>query len=165
MLVSITEKDFKSQHPLAGIEFQRNLERKHFLLDEEIILLLYNGEDFMNNKLSKRLGDVLPTYKPDTRFVKSNEYLPEYVSDSLRFAVKDMDNWLNGFYYPDAILTGIETRSTSPIRIERDKYMQCPVVNGLFFCGEGSGYSGGIISSAADGINCANSVISLLNEK
>jgi hypothetical protein len=166
LLVSVTEKDFQSLHPLAGIEFQRNLEKKAFSVGGgNYTAPIQRLEDFMNNTLSKTLGDVLPTYKPDTRFVKSNEYLPEYVSDSIRFAVKDMDNWLNGFYYPDAILTGIETRSTSPIKIERDKFMQCPVVNGLFFCGEGSGYSGGIISSAADGINCANNVICLLNEK
>jgi hypothetical protein len=162
LLVSVSEKDFESQHPLAGIEYQRNLEKKAFLSGGgHYTAPVQRLEDFMNKRPSKKFGDISPTYKPNTKFVLSDEYLPEYITDSLRSAVKDMDNWLNGFYHPDAVLTGIETRSTSPIRIERDKFMQCPTVKGLFFCGEGSGYSGGIISSAADGINCANNAINL----
>ncbi|HQM96901.1 MAG TPA: FAD-binding protein [Clostridia bacterium] len=164
LLVSVTESDFKSCHPLAGMELQRKIE-----------MLAYNAagrtycagvqrlEDFMMDRNSSKFNDVLPTYRPSTVFLKSDEYLPHYITDSIRMAINDMDQWLEGFYYPDALLTGPETRSTSPVVLLRDNNMQCISRKGLFFCGEGSGYTGGILSSAADGVNCADSILNMMN--
>jgi hypothetical protein len=165
LLVTVNNKDFRSEHPLAGMELQRKIE-----------MLAYNAagrtycagvqrlEDFMIDRNSNKFNDVLPTYKPSTVFLRSDEYLPHYITDSIRMAINDMNQWLEGFYYPDALLTGPETRSTSPVVLLRDNNMQCISRKGLFFCGEGSGYTGGILSSAADGVNCADSILNMMNQ-
>ncbi|HOD93650.1 MAG TPA: FAD-binding protein [Clostridia bacterium] len=162
LLVSVTESDFKSQHPLAGMEYQKSIEKLAYeAAGKNYSAGIQKLEDFMCNRNSNSLSGTLPTYKPSTVFLKCDDYLPDYITNSIRLAIYDMDNWLNGFYYPDALLTGPETRSTSPVRMLRDDYMQCVSKKGLFFCGEGSGYTGGILSSATDGINCANSILKL----
>lgn len=160
LLVSINTSDFQSNHPLAGMEYQRNIEQDaYFVAKGGYAAPVQRLEDFMNNQQSTTFGDVLPTYKPDTQFAKCDDFLPQYVADSLRLAILDMDEWMKGVYYADAILTGVETRSTCPVRIIRDERMQCPTVNGLYFCGEGSGHTGGILSSAVDGVKCAENIL------
>lgn len=160
LLVGITPEDFCSEHKLAGMYLQRELEHKAFIFGGGN----YNAPvqlvgDFLGNKKSSSFGDVLPSYKPGTEFCKMDDILPEYICDSMREAIVLMNNKLQGFSDNDALLTGIETRSSSPIRILRDESMQSVKLKGLYPCGEGAGYAGGIVSAAVDGIKCAEKII------
>lgn len=113
----------------------------------------------MNDRNSTAFGDVLPTYMPGTSFAQIKEYLPPVITDSLRNALKEMFDWLPGYYHADALLTGAETRTTSPVRIPRTESLEAIGIMGLYPCGEGAGYSGGIVSAAADGILCAEKIL------
>ena len=100
-----------------------------------------------------------PSYKIGTHLFSVNEYLPDYVCSSLRESIADFDSWMPGFYYPGAAVTGPETRTTSPIRVLRDESGDSVTVKGLYPTGEGAGYSGGIVSSARDGIMIAEKIL------
>ncbi|MBE6701711.1 MAG: hypothetical protein E7582_07500 [Ruminococcaceae bacterium] len=153
LLVSVTPDDFPSSHPLAGIDYQREIEKKAFeVAGGDYSAPVIRLEDFMEERESCAFGKVLPTYRPNTKFVSPDKYLPHYVVESLREGLKDMCEYKAGYYCPDAIITGPETRTTSPVRIKRDTKGECPKVRGLFPVGEGAGYAGGIISSAFDAI-------------
>lgn len=160
VLVGINTNDFGSDDVLAGIELQRKFEKAAFALGGEC----YNApvqrvEDFLNGKKSIVFGEVVPSYRPGTTLADLNSIMPEYMSTSLKEALVSFDGRINGFAHPDAIMTGMETRSSAPLRIIRDENFQCPVCKGLFPCGEGAGYAGGIISAAVDGIKCAEAII------
>lgn len=160
LLVSVTPNDFGSSHPLSGMEFQRKIERNAF----DIGGGNYNApiqrvEDFLNNKSSKKIGDVIPSYKPNVTPSNLNKCLPEFVTESMKEGIKLFNNKIKGFSYGDAVLTGVETRSSSPIRIIRNESMQSVSLKGLYPCGEGAGYAGGIVSAAVDGIKCAEMMI------
>ena len=116
-------------------------------------------EDFVAHRKTTGFGEVLPTYPIGTEFVSADEYLPEFITSSLRAAISDFEDWMPGFYCPDAVMTGVETRTTSPVRILRGENFQALTVSGLYPCGEGAGYAGGIVSAAVDGIKCAEQVI------
>ena len=120
-------------------------------------------EDFIASKSSKAFGDIFPTYPRGTVFAHTKEFLPEFIESSLRVAIADFEDYRRGFYCPDALLTGIETRTTSPIRLLRDENRQSLSLKGLFPCGEGAGYAGGIISSAEDGLKTALCIIEATN--
>ena len=100
---------------------------------------------------------MLPTYRPGVAWTELEGCLPGYVTGTLRRALPLMDRKLRGFAAPDAVLTGVETRSSSPVRILRDESLQSPL-RGLYPCGEGAGYAGGIVSAAVDGIRVAEAV-------
>ncbi|XMB73231.1 hypothetical protein RJI07_01740 [Mycoplasmatota bacterium WC30] len=160
LLVNVTPKDFNSEHPLAGIEFQRRFEKLAF----ELAGKNYNApvqlvEDFLNDKQSFKLGQVIPSYRPGYEFVKMTDLLPKYITDTMKEAIVSFDSKLKGFALDDAIITGPETRSSSPIRIIRDETFQSNI-KGLYPMGEGAGYAGGIMSSAVDGIKVAENIIS-----
>ncbi|HEX3026265.1 MAG TPA: hypothetical protein VHR42_03435, partial [Clostridia bacterium] len=104
-------------------------------------------------------GDVFPTCLPKTKFAGVDSYLPDDIANSLRQGIVEMDQWMHGFAYPDAILTGAETRSTSPVRIKRGDSFEAVGIKGLYPCGEGAGYAGGIISAAVDGMLCAEKIL------
>ena len=160
LLVGITPEDFASEHPLSGIHFQRDLEEKAFALGGGGYRApAQRVEDFLKNKPSLRYGEVEPTYRPGITLANLSGCLPEFVAESMRLGLRFMDRKLHGFAHPDALLTGVETRSSSPVRILRDKNGQSPTLRGLFPCGEGAGYAGGIISAAVDGIRCAEFAI------
>jgi uncharacterized FAD-dependent dehydrogenase len=106
---------------------------------------------------------VQPTYAAGTAFADLREVLPQGVTDALKFAIMDMDKKLRGFACPEAVLTAVESRTSSPVRIERDESMQSVGVKGLYPCGEGAGYAGGITSSAADGLRVAEAVFENFN--
>ena len=91
--------------------------------------------------------------------ISPEEYLPEFITDSLRESIGDFEDWMPGFDFGDAVLTGPETRTTSPVRVLRDEGYECLNIKGLYPAGEGAGYSGGIISSAVDGIKCAEAML------
>lgn len=161
LLVSVAPEDFGSSHILAGMQFQRSLEKNAF----EIAGNNYNApvqrvEDFLNNKASSKVGDVIPSYKPDVTPCNLSECLPDFVTESMREGIKLFNNKIKGFSYGDAVLTGVETRSSSPIRIIRNDNLQSISLNGLYPCGEGAGYAGGIVSAGVDGIKCAEKLIS-----
>ena len=114
--------------------------------------------DVLQDKESSSFGEVLPTYGAGTAFADLRSVLPVGVCDALKKAVVDMDKRLKGFASPDALMTAVETRTSSPVRIERDESLQSVNVKNLFPCGEGAGYAGGITSSAADGLRVADAV-------
>lgn len=159
-LVSVTPADFGSDDPLAGIELQRRIEQRAFAVAGGS----YKAPSttmgaFMEKRSVVASTSVKPSYPIGTEIVSAEEYLPHYVVDTLRMAIPDFDNWMGGFYLPDAVMTGPETRTTSPIRITRDSGYEALGIKGLYPTGEGAGYAGGIISSARDGLMVAEAII------
>ncbi len=161
LLVQIKVTDFESEDPLAGVEFQRKWEKAAFELgggDYSAPAQLV--ADFLLDKPSEKLGDVKPSYLPEIKLADLKKCLPDYVVEAMREAILEMDKKIPGFALPDAVLTGVETRSSAPIRIEREKEtMESVNVAGLYPIGEGSGYAGGIISATVDGIKVAEKII------
>ena len=107
--------------------------------------------DFLRSRPSKKLGEITPSYTPGVTLTDLGLLFPEYVTATLAKAIVDMDKKLHGFASDEAVLTGVETRSSSPIRIYRDENFESNI-KGIFPCGEGAGYAGGIVSSAVDGL-------------
>ena len=159
LIAQVTAADFEGDHPLAGVEFQRKLERAAYAVGGGTYAApVQRVEDFLLDRPSSRFGEVLPTYAAGTAFADLREVLPAPIVTALKNSITDMDRRLKGFANPDALLTGVETRTSSPVRIERDERLQSVSVQGLYPCGEGAGYAGGITSSAADGLRVAETV-------
>ena len=159
-LVGVNPADFGSDHPLAGVEYQRHWEEAAFRLGGgNYHAPAQTVKDFLDRQASKALGAVEPTYRPGVVPTDLDRCLPDYVTDTLRGALPVFDQKLHGFAAPDSLLTGVETRSSSPVRILRGEDFQSPV-RGLYPCGEGAGYAGGITSAAVDGIRVAEAVAS-----
>ncbi len=159
LIAQVTAADFGSDSPLAGVEFQRKIERAAYLAGGKTYAApVQRMEDFLSDKVSSSFGEVLPTYAAGTAFADLRETLPLPVISALKNAALDMDKKLRGFAHPDALLTGVESRTSSPVRIERDDTLQSVSVRGLYPCGEGAGYAGGITSSAADGFRVAEAL-------
>ena len=113
----------------------------------------------MAGQKSAALGSVIPSYRPGYTLASLDECLPQFMTDSMREGLIMMDKRLSGFAYGDAVLTAVESRSSSPVRISRDESMQSVSMRGLYPCGEGAGYAGGIMSAAVDGIKAAEKII------
>ena len=127
-------------------------------MGEEIILLRPQlVGDFLENKPSVQLGRVQPSYRPGVTLTDLSKCLPSYVVETMRQALLLFNNKVKGYAARDAVLTGVESRSSSPVRIERNDDF-CSNIEGLYPCGEGAGYAGGIMSAATDGIKCAEAV-------
>ncbi len=157
-LVGVNPADFGSNHPLAGVAFQRHWEEAAFRLGGgSYHAPAQTVKDFLARQASKALGSVEPTYRPGVTPTDLDRCLPHYVTDTLRGALPVFDRKLHGFAAPDSLLTGVETRSSSPVRILRGEDCQS-AVRGLYPCGEGAGYAGGITSAAVDGIRVAEAV-------
>ena len=159
LLVSVTLEDFGSDDPLAGIELQRRIERAAYGVTSS-----YKAPAFRLARLLDKNSDpgflgVSPSYPVGTVELDPIEYLPEYIPSSIIEAMPDFDAWLNGYSYADAVLTGPETRTTSPVRIERESDGCATGFIGVYPTGEGAGYAGGIVSSAVDGIKMAEKAI------
>lgn len=160
-LVNVTPEDFGSNHPLAGIEFQRKYEKLAYELGGKN----YNAPmqlvgDFLNDKRTTDIGKVEPSYKPGVTGADLRECLPEFVINTMKESLVSLDRKLNGFAMHDAVLTGVETRSSAPVRIVRDEEtLQSVTTRNLYPCGEGAGYAGGIVTAAVDGIKCAEKII------
>jgi hypothetical protein len=160
LLVGVSPEMLGSEHVLAGMEYQRKWERRAF----DLAGGTYHAptqlvEDFLHGRPSRRLGDVSPSYTPGVALTDLALCLPEYVTATLRESITALDGKLKGFARPDAVLTGVETRSSSPVRILRDgNSLQSPTLPGLYPAGEGAGYAGGIVSAAVDGIRTAEAV-------
>ena len=161
LLVNVTVEDYYKNSPLDGMYFQEELEKKAFELGgKNYNAPIQRVEDFLENKTTTNLGKLKPTYMPGVTFANLNEILPEFVSNTLKEGLTELDKKLHGFAEHDAIMTGVETRSSSPVQITRDKETMNSInVQGLYPCGEGAGYAGGIMTAAIDGIKCAIKII------
>ena len=159
-LVSVTPDDFGSDDPLAGIGLQRKIERAAFTrAGSDYRAPSTTMSAFMEGRRAEISTAATPTYPRGVVPMSPDEYLPDYVDASLRAAIPNFDSWMPGFYYPDAAMTGPETRTTSPIRIVRDSGFETVGIRGLYPTGEGAGYAGGIVSSARDGLMVAEAII------
>ena len=160
LLVTVSSNDIGSGHPLAGVAFQRKIEAAAFRAGGGGYKApVQRLEDFLQKRDSTAFGDVLPTYAPGTGFATVDAYLSQDIAESLRQGIREMGEWMPGFACPDALLTGAETRSSSPVRITREESLEAVGIRGLYPCGEGAGYSGGIVSAAVDGIRCAEKIM------
>lgn len=145
--------------PFALLEFQRQIEQQAFALGGgNLVAPAQRMVDFVEGRVSRDLP--LNSYKPGTRSVELSEVLPNFVHQSLKGALPLFGKKMKGYYTNEAILVGVESRTSSPIRIPRDKEtLQHPQIKGLYPCAEGAGYAGGIVSAAIDGINCVNAIL------
>ncbi len=158
LLVGITPDDFESDHPLAGIEIQRKLERDAYLVSKSYKAPAQTIGGFLSGT-TPDFKAVTPSYKPGVVNTDLNEILPNFISDSLKEGLKLLDKKIKGFADENAVLTAPETRSSSPVRILRNDEFYCNI-KGIYPCGEGAGYAGGITSAAVDGIKIAEAIIS-----
>ena len=159
LLVGVSPVDFNDKDPLAGIEFQRKLERLAFIEGgRDYKAPAQRVGDFLRGQGSKEIGSIKPSYLPGVKMTDLSNCLPDYVIETLREAILLFDKRIKGFADEDAILTGVETRSSSPIRIKRDSSYQTNI-RGIYPIGEGAGYAGGIMSSALDGIRIAEHIM------
>lgn len=160
LVVSVGPNDFEGNTPLAGMQFQRHYEELAYKLGGgNYVAPIQLIGDFMNDRVSKKLGKVTPGYKPGYEFRDLRETLPSYVIDGLKEGIVNFERKIHGFSREDAILTGIETRTSAPVRIERNENLESISVKGLYPAGEGAGFAGGIMSAAVDGIKVAERII------
>ena len=159
LVVQVKREDFISDSPLAGVAYQRQIEQAAYAAAGK------SGRapvqlvgDFLADRESSRFGQVAPTYAAGTAFADLRAVLPPVITNTLKAALVDMDKRLSGFAAPDAVLTGAETRTSSPVRILRGENMEAAGYSGVYPCGEGAGYAGGITSSAADGLRVAERI-------
>lgn len=158
ILVNILPSDFSSQHPLAGIEFQRQLEKKAYELGggtyKAPVQLV---TDYFENKATVSLGNLQPTYLPGYTLTNINHIFPEFINRNLKEGLTLMNQKMKGFIDEDTIITGVESRSSAPVRLLRNEsYQSLPH---LYPIGEGAGYAGGIMSAAVDGIMSAEMIL------
>ena len=160
ILVNVRPEDFPTSHPLSGVELQRDIERKAFAVSnsykapaQTLSSLIYGEEN--------KLLNVTPTYKPGIELCDLHKVLPSFIIDSIKEGILLIDKKMNGFADKNAILIAPETRSSSPIKILRDDNFNSNVI-GIYPCGEGAGYAGGITSAAVDGIKVAEKIINSL---
>lgn len=164
VICQVVKKDFLSDSPLAGVMLQREIERKTFLAAGDYKAPVQLALDFINGVPTKCLNGVLPTYRRGFEFFTLEKLFPEAVSENLKAGLFDMDKKLNGFASDGAVLTGSETRTSSPVRITRNEYFESVSLKNLYPCGEGCGYAGGIASAAADGVKVAEAVFNKLRK-
>ncbi len=161
LLIGIQPEDFGSDNVLAGMYMQRDLEHKAFVEGGSN----YNAPvqtvgDILKGVKTTKLGNVTPSYKPGVTLSDFKNIFPDFMYESFQLALVEMDKKIKGFADENAVLTAIESRSSSPVRITRDKdTLNSLSLEGLIPCGEGCGYAGGIMSAAVDGIKCAESIL------
>lgn len=159
ILCSVSPEDF-GEDPLSAMEFQEEIEHKAFLMGgEDYFAPVQRVGDYLARRTTEQVGEVIPSYRPGYRFARLDTIYPDHIYHSLSEAILSMGSKLSGFSMEDAILTGVETRTSSPVRIVRNEDMESVNVRGLYPCGEGAGYAGGIVSAAVDGIRAAISIM------
>lgn len=164
LVVSVGPEDFPGNSPLRGMEFQRHYEALAYKVgggNYEAPLQLVG--DFLKGNISKKLGRVTPSYRPGWNFARLDGCLPKYVVAMLKVGLEQFDKKIKGFAMEDAVLTGIETRTSAPVRIDRNEKGESISTRGLYPTGEGAGYAGGIISAAVDGLRIAEEIIKNYN--
>ncbi len=160
LLINVTPEDYGGgDDPLAGIRFQRQIEAAAYALGGgDYRAPCQRVEDFLLGRPTTAAGRVTPSYRPGVTYTDLHRCLPPFVADSIARALPLLERKIKGYAAPDALLTAVESRSSSPVRIGRDETYQCNI-RGLYPCGEGAGYAGGILSAAADGMRCAEQMI------
>lgn len=161
IVVNVSPEDFDGEpgDPLAGIAFQRRLEARAFELGGGTYEApAQRVGDFLAGRPSTHLGEVVPSYKPGVRPTDLSTALPDWAIAALREAIPAFERQIKGFSLPDAVLTGVETRTSSPLRMPRGDNLQSINVRGLYPGGEGAGYAGGILSAGVDGIRIAEAL-------
>lgn len=155
LIVTVGKDDFGND-PLAGVEFQRMLEKKAYEIGHGLIPVQLFG-DFLEGRISEKTGEVIPNTKGRYSFADLNQLLPSYISEALKEAIPYFDKKIKGFARYDAILLGVESRTSSPVVIVRNEE-GVSNIEGLYPCGEGAGYAGGITTSAIDGVKVAENI-------
>ena len=165
LLIDVRVEDFPDEHPLSGYALQRVWEEKAYRAGGgNYKAPCQRVEDLLKNKDSANTGSLVnPTYRPGVTPASLNGVLPDFAYRGLQEAVQKFDRMLHGFAHPDALLTGVEARSSCPVRVLRDAYGESNI-HGIYPCGEGAGYAGGIMSAAVDGIRGAEHVLRDLEE-
>lgn len=158
LIVTVTPEDFGGNGPLSGIAYQRRLEEAAFLLNNGKIPVQLYG-DFKANQPTGAFGEVEPAFKGLYDFANLREILPGYLTESLIEGIEAFERRIRGFSRPDAILAGVESRTSSPVRISRNEAFESSL-KGIYPCGEGAGYAGGITSAAMDGLKVAEAIAS-----
>ena len=156
LITTVTPDDFPSDSPLAGLEFQRKFEELAYNIGNGKIPVQLFG-DFLKNQVSTKFGSVTPSIKGEWQFANLHECLPDYVCESLEEGMKAFGHKIKGYDAEDTVFSGVETRTSSPLRMERNREFESNI-KGLFPCGEGAGYAGGITSAAMDGIKTAEAI-------
>lgn len=157
VIVTVRPEDYPNEGPLSGIEFQRMLERKAYIAGSGKIPVQLFG-DFCAKRVSSRLGKIHPSVKGGFCLADVRGIFPEEIAQSIEQGMISFDKKLHGFAGEDVVLSGVESRSSSPVRILRDETMQGSIP-GIYPCGEGAGYAGGITSAAMDGIKTAEAIV------
>lgn len=155
LLVNVTTDDFEDDDPLSGMYFQEKIEKNAYKITESNSAPCQYVGDFLGKNIEEK---VSPTYRPGVKFCDITKIFPDFVNDTLKLALNEFDKKLKGFASSGAVMTAPETRSSAPLRILRDKETLCSNVKGLYPCGEGAGYAGGIMSAAVDGIKVSEAV-------
>lgn len=156
IIVTVTPDDYPSNGPLSGMEFQRQLERKAYAIGNGAVPV-QRFADFCMNQKTEKIGNITPQIKGSYVFANLREIFPEVVNESIELGIKSFDRQIHGFANGDTILSGVESRTSSPIRILRNADMMVENT-GIYPCGEGAGYAGGITSAAMDGIKVAEKI-------
>ena len=156
IVVTVSSKDF-GDGVLSGVEFQRKIEEKAYLLGQGKIPVQLL-KDYRENQVSKTIGKVEPIFKGEYTFANLNELFEDEINDAIKEAFIDFGKKINCFNEDDTLLAGIESRTSSPVRIERDEFLESNI-KGIYPCGEGAGYAGGITSASVDGIKIAEEII------
>jgi uncharacterized FAD-dependent dehydrogenase len=156
IIVTVSPEDYGDSHPLSGMEFQRHLEEKAYQLGEgKVPVQCYI--DFCENRITRAIGKVTPQIKGEYVYANVREIFPNEIAESIALGIKAFDKMIPGFADNDTILSGVESRTSSPIRIERNENLEIDH-SGIYPCGEGAGYAGGITSAAMDGIKIAEMI-------
>ena len=160
LLVEVKPEDCGGTSPLAGMYFQEALEKKAFLMGGlNYFAPAQKVGDYLDNVTTTSFGKVEPTYKPGVMPSNLNELFPGFVNETLKESIIELDKKMHGFADKDAVLTAVETRTSSPVQITRDKNTLMSNVYGIYPCGEGAGYAGGIMTAAVDGIKVAIKIL------
>lgn len=157
IVVTVRREDYGNEHPLSGVEFQRQLE-KNIYEEGHGKIVVQRFADFEKNKLSDTLGEITPQMKGEYVLGNVARCLPTFMTESITEGMHAFEKQIPGFSNPDTIISGVESRTSSPIRIHRDETFQSNI-RGLYPCGEGAGYAGGIMSAAMDGMKVAEAII------
>ena len=165
LLVNVTPEDFGGNSPLAGLEFQRTLEEAAYRAGGGgYAAPAQRVEDFLKGRPSTGPGRVKPSYRPAVTWTDLHLCLPDFVCETIAGALPLLGGKLTGYDHPDAVMTAVESRSSSPVRIPRDETYQSSI-RGLYPCGEGAGYAGGILSAAADGMRAAEHICKIISQE
>ena len=156
IIVTVTPDDYGTAHPLDGMYFQQDLERKAFEEGKGLVPV-QRFEDFCANRASEKLGKVIPQMRGNYSLANVRNIFPKEIADSIELGIKSFDKQIHGFADNDVVLSGVESRTSSPVRILRNELFEVENT-GIYPCGEGAGYAGGITSAAIDGIKTAEMI-------